>query len=379
MSGDGDRTRRFRVVLRLAALVAIAFSAAIAADYYLPQAATFCSPGGGCQDVRHWAYGHRIAGLPIGVVLPALGMLGFTALFAGSLPRERTTIRITGALAVVGALAALGFLGLQATTIGAWCWLCVGVDVAALVGGIAGVGMWMTAGSAEEPDKSLRSPWWAAWVVASFAPIAWAVTLPDRPVPPVIAELYRDGAINVVELVDFECPYCRRLHPVLKSVLEETEGDVNLVRLVVPLPSRVHARNAARAYYCAVRMGQGERMADALFSSRDVSRGATVAMASELGLDRAEFGRCLDDPAIEARIQENERIARESNNEGLPTVYIGSRVLVGFDAKRGGAPYREAIEAAKAQEGARVRIWPLATVVLLAVLAAFFGRRKKQA
>lgn len=378
VSDDGDRTRIPRAVLRVAALVALAFSAATAAEYFIPQA-TYCPPSGGCADVRHWAYAQQIGGLPLGRLLPLVGMLGFTALFAGSLVRERTTMRVTAMLAIAGALAAAALLYLQASAIGAWCWLCVGVDSAAIVAGLAGAGVLATAGNVEAPDPSLRSPWWAAWVVVSFAPIAWAFTLPDPSIPPVIRELYRDGAINVVEVADFECPYCRAMHPVLKSVLDDAGGDVNLVRVIVPLAFHVHARDAARGYYCAVRMDHGEPMADALFAARDVSRSGTIAIASELGLDRAAFEECLDDPAIEARIREDERIARESQNQGLPTVYIGERVMIGFEASKGAEPYREAVEAARAGEGARVRWWPLATVALVAILAGVLGRRRKDA
>lgn len=360
----------------MAALAALAFSAATAAEYFLPRG-TYCQPGGGCSDVRAWSFSHEVGGLPLGMWLPLLGVMGFTALFAGSLVRERTTLRVTGALAVVGALAAAVLLYLQATRIGAWCWLCVGVDSAAIVAGLAGAALWVTSSSLERTDASLRSRWWAAWVLAALVPIAWAFTLPDPPIPRVISDLYRDDAINVVEIADFECPYCRAMHPVLKSVLEDAGGDVNLVRVVLPLAFHIHARDAARAYYCAVREERGEPMADALFAADDLSRGGTVSIARELGLDAEAFERCLDDPAIEARIREDERIAEESQNQGLPTVYIGERVLLGFDASKGAAPFREAVQAAREGEGARVRWWPLATVAILAAIAALVGRRKK--
>src|SRR5690606_18781640 len=167
----------------------------------------------------------------------------------------------------------------------------------------------------------------------ALAPIAWPFTLPDPPIPEVIHELYADGKINVVEIADFECPYCRAMHPVLKSALEDASGEVNLVRVIVPLHFHRHARDAARAYHCGARLGQGEAMADALFATPDLSLGNIHVIARELGLDPAAFEQCLADPAIEARIAEDERIARESQNQGLPTVYIGERVLLGFDER----------------------------------------------
>lgn len=371
-----DRTQIPRVALRVAALIALAFSAATAAEYFLP-GGTYCPPEGGCTDVRDWAMGHAIGGYSLGMLLPMLGVLGFTALFAGSLVRERKTMRITAVLAVIGALVAMGLLYLQASQIGAWCWLCIGVDASAIVAGVAGVAVLVKAPSDDaESDTSLRSPWWAGWVLAALAPIAWPFTLPDPAIPAVISELYVEGPINVVEIADFECPYCRAMHPVLKSAIEETPGEVNVVRVIVPLHFHRHARDAARAYHCATRLGQGEAMADALFAAPDLSLGNIHLIARELGLEPAAFEACLADPAIEARIAEDERIARESQNQGLPTVYIGERVLLGFDESAGAAPFTEALEAAEQGEGARVRVWPLATVALLAVLAGVLGRRK---
>lgn len=375
---ERDPTRIPRIALRVAALGALAFSAATVAEYFVASAG-FCPPDGGCADVRQWAFGQTVGGFPLGMLLPVLGVMCFTALFAGSLFRDRLTSRVVGALAVLGALGAVGLLYLQATTIGAWCWLCVGVDSFALLAGAAGVAL-LVITSREPVAKdagSMRSPWWAGWVLVALAPIAWAFTLPDPPVPDVIHDLYEDGAINVVEVADFECPYCRALHPVLKSALEDAEGEVNLVRVIVPLAFHTHARGAARAYYCGVRMERGEDMADALFAADDLSRRGTVELARELGLDPTAFERCLDDPEIEARIREDERIAEASQNQGLPTVYIGERVLLGFDASKGEAPFRDAIDAASNADGARVRYWPLTTVVLLAAAAAALGRRKK--
>lgn len=380
MADPHDPTRIPRMILRIAALGALAFSAATVAGYFLGAGATFCEPGGGCDAVKEWSFHRQFLELPLGMILPLLGITGFTALFAGSLIAQRGTARIVAVLAIVGAIVAAALLWLQAGTIGSWCWLCVGVDTLALVAGGAGVAILVASKGQprDRGDTSLWSPWWAAWVIAALAPIAWAFTLPDPGVPAVIREHYVDGALNVVEVADFECPYCRALHPVLKSVLERVEGrEVNLVRIMLPLAFHTHARDAARAYFCGERMNVREPMADALFASNDLSRDGLMAIARDLELDPAAFERCLDDPAIERRIVEHERIAERSNNQGLPTVYIGDRTMLGFDADAGEAPIQEAVDAALSGEGERVRIFPLGVVAIFAIGAFVIGRRKR--
>jgi protein-disulfide isomerase/uncharacterized membrane protein len=360
-------------VLRLAALSALAFSVAALIQYVLPTP-TFCAPGGGCDIVRKWANA-RLAGLPAAQLLPMVGVMGFTTLFVGSLVPQRRAVRITGALALVGGLGAAVLLILQPTVIGAWCWLCLGVDLSALVAGGAGLAMLRrSAGADPKATAQLRSPYWAGAALATSLPLAWFLTVPDPGIPPVIERLYRPGAVNVVEVADFECPYCRALNPVLKRALADAEGEVNLVRVIVPLSFHIYARDAARAYHCAGRAGQGEAMADRLFEAEDLTREGLAAEAAALGLDAQSFAACLDDPAIEQRIAEDERLAEESQNQGLPTVFIGGRTLLGFDPERGEATVREAVREARANQGGRVRYWPIPGAFALALAAFFWGR-----
>jgi protein-disulfide isomerase/uncharacterized membrane protein len=371
---ERDPTHLPRLVLRLASLSALAFSTATLLEYALPTP-TFCAAGGGCAAVREWA-STPIAGIRLASVLPITGVMAYTTLFVGSLVAQRTAVRVIGALAVLGGVGAAALVALQAASIGAFCWLCVGVDSSALVAAGAGVVLLMRASQADpKAPARLRSPYWTGVVLAVFGPLAFAVMLPDPDVPPPVQRLYRRGAVNVVEMVDFECPYCRALHPVVKAALAEHGGDdVNLVRVIVPLSFHVHARGAAAAYYCADRMGQREPMADRLMAAEDLSRGGLVTEARTLGLDVDDFERCLDEPATEQRVVADERLAEAAQNRGLPTTYIGNRTLLGFDPRNGAAGVREAVQAAREGEGARTRLWPFALVLFGAVLAFVWGR-----
>jgi protein-disulfide isomerase/uncharacterized membrane protein len=356
------------ILLRLTALGALTFSVATAVAYYGP-GSELCQPGGGCDQVRSSAVGRSI-----GDLLPVVGILAYSAIFAGALIERRPTLRLFAGFAALGGVGAAAFLGLQATVIGAWCWLCVGVDAFGLLA--AGAGVWVLVSGTGDPEGSVSfmSPWWGLWWLA-WAPVAWAATFPDPGVPPAIRELYDPSAdVNVVEMADFECPFCRRMNPVLESVLEETDGRVHLVRLMVPLELHRHARGAAAAYFCAQRQGRGEAMASRLFEAEDIGRAGLLARAEALGLDEEAFEACLDDPAIDARIEADIERARRAGMRGLPTVYIGDRTVIGF-APGYETQYREAIAAARHGEGERVRLWPSAVLLLLAVLSAAVGGR----
>lgn len=355
------------IVLRLAALVALAFSSATVVDYYGPSQ-TFCDAGGGCEVVRYFAYSTRILAL-----LPAAGMLGFTVLFLGSLFTRTGVLRFTAIVAIVGGLGGLALLYLQAIEIGAWCTLCVGVDSSAIVAGAMGV--WILIAKPGTPDAkdTLVGPWWGVYWLAAFAPLVWAYAFPDPAVPPAMRELYDpDADLNVIEIADFECPYCRGMHPALRTVLEQSDANVHLVRVMAPLSFHTHARDGARAYFCAERQGRADAMADQLFAMpvEELTPEGTTAIATDLGLDTDAFAQCLHDPAIETRIDED--IAR-AGPVGLPTVYIGERHMVGFDETAGPTPYRQAVEAQLGGEGRRERWWALFALAGVSLLTFLLG------
>lgn len=358
------------LLLRLASLTALAFSVTLAIDYYGPRS-TFCGPSGGCAEVRA-----SDIGILLGDYLPALGLLVYTSLFVGSLFSSREALRAVGALAALGGVGAAAFLGLQALVIEAWCPFCVGVDVAALLA--AAAGGWILGAKVGEPGarSTLASPWWGLFAVAVAGPLVWVFALPDPDLPaPIVERWDRTADVNIVEMADFECPYCRALDPVLHEAMEESGRDVHLARIMVPLPFHEHARGAAAAYLCAERQGEGDAMAGRLFESEDLTRPAQVAIAGELSLDVEAFEGCLDDEAIDDAIDADMEDARRAGMQGLPTVWVGERALVGFDARNGAAPYAEAIRDAAEGRGRRVRWWLFLALAILAGLIAGAGRR----
>lgn len=355
----GARPHPALVLIRACALVSLAFSVMTAVEYY-GGAGTFCSEASDCARVRLFAG-------ELGLLLPALGVLSFTTLFVLTLPRGRLLARAAAVTALVGTLAAAYFIYLQ-STIGAWCSLCLVVDSSAIVAGLAG--LWLLARTpADEAalGPGLISYWWAPFWIAVFAPVAYGTTLQDPEVPAAITELYEDGRVNVVELADFECPYCRAMHPVLRAAIEASGEDVHLVRITYPLSFHENARPASAAYYCAVAQGQGEAMADRLFEG-ELDRRTYLAHAEALGLDHAAFEACLEDEATEARIQEDLDRVDRFGMRGLPMVFIGARTQRGFAPGWGPEVFVEPIEAAARGEGRRIRYWPSIALVVLTAL-----------
>lgn len=329
------------MLLRAAVLVALAGSSALAIDYLSP-VPSFCSASSGCGKVQQsdWA---NLAGVP----LPLLGLAAFTALFTLSLlPGKRRLLAASAA--IVGAVLAITLLLVQAFVVGAFCYLCVTVDLAAIVAGIAG--LFAIRKSAPLTDPLRDWAWAGLAVLAVVGPFQWPRLRPAPDVPAPLAAYFVPGKINVIEFVDFECPFCRLLHPELKKVVAEYGTRVHFVRLDLPLQMHPNARGAARAHVCATEAGRGDAIADLLFETENLEESGLLAAAKQVGLDEGEFKRCLAAPETEAKVKKSESILRDAELlQGLPTTFVGTEMLVGaqdavalrdaFDkAARGGVP-----------------------------------------
>lgn len=361
------------ILLRAGALVAIGFSMALAIEYYGP-GATFCAAGGGCAQVHGSSIGQLI-----GDYLPALGLFAYTAVFVASLFANARAHLFAVYASIVGAIGAIAFLVIQGMVVGAWCKLCVGVDSAAIAAA-AGAGWLLQAKPpAEQLGQGLRSPAWFFYWPIAFAPVVWIATFPDAGVPDAVRELWDDDAeVNIVEMADFECPYCRAMHPVLEDAIEPSGANVHLARIVYPLSFHPHARNSSRAYFCAVEQERGDDMADALFTAEDISVEGNRVSAEEIGLDLDAYDECIDAERTEERVSEDLARGDRAVMEGLPTVYIGEQTFRGFLPNSPPDRFIAAIQSAASGEGRRIRWWPITLVLILAFGSLYIARQAQR-
>jgi protein-disulfide isomerase/uncharacterized membrane protein len=342
--------------LRLSALVGLAVSTALAWDYTRPVAA-FCAASSGCAAVKASKYASLLH-----VPVPFYGVAGFALLAVLTFwPRATTVARAGGVLA---GLAGIAFIVLQAVVIHTFCRLCLVVDAASIVVAACAALGWS---STPERRRSI-----AVWVLATALsvglPLAGAWLAPG---PELIRNLGVPGKINVVEFADFECPFCRSLHPTVSEILAEYGNSVHFVRLNMPLDQHPHARTAARAYLCAEAQGKGSAMADALFAAEDLTAAACERAAARAGISMPQYSKCVTRPDIDSQIDAQIRAVRAAGMRGLPTLWIGDEQLVG---RQPDGDVRAAFERA-ARGGHRLTvgaawIWALLGMVLLAALGA---------
>lgn len=136
------------------------------------------------------------------------------------------------------------------------------------------------------------------------------------------------GDLTVVEFFDPRCGYCKALAPTMQELLSK-DGKLRVVMKAIPIlgPNSVLA---SRALLAAQRQDRFVPLYDRLMQLRaEPTEAVLQAEAQKLGLDWARMRRDMDDPAIEARLQQNLRLAQALSIEGTPALVIGDTLVPG--------------------------------------------------
>lgn len=152
----------------------------------------------------------------------------------------------------------------------------------------------------------------------------------------------QDAPATIVELSDYECPFCRAAHKAMRLLAAQAPDQIRLVHRHFPLdmacnpsvPHPFHGRAClfAEAAECAGLQGRFWDMNDALFSVQEKVKTQDVdpvELAVRLGLNRSEFKRCLENHATAARIATDVKEGMARNLRGTPSFILGDHVFMG--------------------------------------------------
>ncbi|MBI4637374.1 MAG: thioredoxin domain-containing protein [Candidatus Rokubacteria bacterium] len=116
----------------------------------------------------------------------------------------------------------------------------------------------------------------------------------------------------------------------MEQILKEYDGKVRLVFKDLPLPIHNFARAAHEAARCAGARGKYWPYHDRLFEEQPrFERERLIAYAVDLGLDRAEFTRCMDERTHAAAVDRDLADARALGIKSTPTFLVNGQALVG--------------------------------------------------
>lgn len=179
-------------------------------------------------------------------------------------------------------------------------------------------------------NRWLSSLMAAAGVVLALGAPAWAAKGPKISVKDDPSLKEGSPGLVLVEVADFQCPYCgRSAREVLPQIHEKfvRTGKVELIFLDLPLPMHPHAFKAAEAAACAGEQNMFWDMHHSLFASQDaLAPDRLSGYAEELGLDVAAFQKCLSGGKQEAGIREDMRTLAVLGVSSTPSYLLGRRI-----------------------------------------------------
>ncbi|HET7716764.1 MAG TPA: DsbA family protein [Bauldia sp.] len=155
-----------------------------------------------------------------------------------------------------------------------------------------------------------------------------------------------NGDVTLIEFFDYNCGYCRRAHPDMQQLIAD---DPNLKVVLKEFPVLGDGSIEAAQVSIAVRIVAPEKAGeffDALISqSGQVDGNVALAVAEELGLDRAKLEETMNSDEVKETITEVYALAQKLSLTGTPSYVTTEEVVIGaigYDA------LKEKIAAARA-------------------------------
>lgn len=137
-----------------------------------------------------------------------------------------------------------------------------------------------------------------------------------------------EGDVTLVEFFDYNCPYCRKVAPVINQIERDDPG-LRFVYKEFPVlgPDSVFA---ARAALASRKQGKYVAFHKAMMQAGErLTEGKVMEIAKKVGLDAKRLKADMGDPAIKTALERNHELANALRITGTPSFVIGTEILGG--------------------------------------------------
>lgn len=140
-----------------------------------------------------------------------------------------------------------------------------------------------------------------------------------------------DALVTIIEVSEFQCPYCARVLPTLNEVVAKYGKDVRIVFKHNALPFHKRAKPAALAAECAKDQGKFWEMHDKLFENQRALEDADLESYARglAGLKFDAWKACYTANKHADAIDADQRLANQLGARGTPAFFINGRFLSG--------------------------------------------------
>jgi len=147
-----------------------------------------------------------------------------------------------------------------------------------------------------------------------------------------------DASVVIIEISDFECPFCRKANAAISEAIKDYPKDVRLIfkhfpldnkcNPMVPRPFHQSACDAAKATICAGKKGFFWPFSDLLMKG-SIDKPSLFEYARSFGLSDQDFSSCLSSHETEEIISKDVKDCASLGIDGVPVFLINGRKTVG--------------------------------------------------
>ncbi|HPE60761.1 MAG: thioredoxin domain-containing protein [Thiothrix sp.] len=139
------------------------------------------------------------------------------------------------------------------------------------------------------------------------------------------------ATVTLIEYSDFECPFCKRSHQTMLSLMDKNKGKLRWVYRHFPLdfhnPGAIKQAEASECVASIAGNDQFWKFTDEIFQrTKSNGKGFPVEnlrpLAEELGIDGTAFSECLDSGKMAGRVTEDIENGRAVGITGTPASFI---------------------------------------------------------
>ncbi len=138
-----------------------------------------------------------------------------------------------------------------------------------------------------------------------------------------------NAAVTITAFIDFQCPYCRQFHTVLKRILKAYPADIRLIFRNLPLDIHADAALAGKASLCANEQNGFWKYYDALFAVDDLTIESLKKLAVTQGFDLERFQECLTSDKTNTALRHDIEEAKHFGISATPALIVNGKLLIG--------------------------------------------------
>lgn len=141
-----------------------------------------------------------------------------------------------------------------------------------------------------------------------------------------------DAPVTIIEFSDFNCPFCKRVEPTLKTLRLRYPDRIRLVFRQFPLEMHPRARPIAEASVCAAEQGEDVfwKFHDGVFATgKPLSDDEILALAESVGADGTALQACLASGRAAKVVERDLADGEAAGVTGTPAFFINGIRLSG--------------------------------------------------